>query len=153
MRGLTAHRWSRYDLAVNWNGPKATGEEFVTGIIEPTVSDRTITSLQDHAGDWLCAWCLNRVANEKDRFQYGGKDEFAFTNPAGLRFKIITFTQTLGCRRAGKPTLEHTWFAGYAWSFCHCDQCGQHLGWCYTGQQEFVGLIKNRIVRALHIRN
>ena len=153
MRGLTAHRWSRYDLVVNWNGPSSTGDEFVTGIIEPTVSDRTITSIQDPAGDWLCAWCLNRVANEKDRFQYGGKDEFAFTNPAGLRFEIITFAQTLGCRQAGKPTLEHTWFPGYAWSFCHCDQCGQHLGWCYTGLQEFVGLIKNRIVRALHIRN
>jgi hypothetical protein len=27
------------------------------------------------------------------------------------------------------------------------------LGWCYIGPREFAGLIKNRIVRALHIRN
>ena len=138
---------------MNWNGPQPDGDQLMVGTVEPVVSDRVSESAQDVAGDWLCAWCLNRVANEKDRFQYDGKDEFAFTNPAGLRFEIITFAQTLGCRRSGKPTLEHTWFPGCAWSFCHCEQCHQHLGWCYTGEHDFVGLIKNRIVRALHIRN
>jgi len=138
---------------MNWNGPETGDNQLIVGTFEPALADRTATSLQDHAGDWLCAWCLNRVANEKDRFQHGGKDEFAFTNPAGLRFEIITFSQTLGCRQVGKPTFEHSWFPGYAWSYCHCEQCSQHLGWCYTGQHEFVGLIRNRIVRALHLRN
>ncbi len=107
----------------------------------------------DAEGDWLCAWCLNRVAHERDRFQFGGRDEFAFTNPAGIRFEIITFLQTLGCCQTGVPTLEHTWFAGHAWSFCQCDSCGQHLGWFYTGQHDFAGLIRDRIRRALLVRN
>ena len=51
------------------------------------------------------------------------------------------------------PTLEHTWFAGHEWSFCQCDRCGQHLGWFYSGQHEFAGLIKDRIVRAVCVRN
>ena len=88
-----------------------------------------------------------------DRFQYEGRDEFSFTNPEGIRFEIITFSRTLGCRQTGAPTLEHTWFAGHAWSFCHCAGCGQHLGWFYTGPQDFAGLIRNRIVRALLVRN
>jgi hypothetical protein len=131
------------------NGPASAG----FAIVEPEVQTRPALAAVDPEGDWLCAWCLQRVANERDRFQYEGKDEFTFDNPEGIRFEIITFLQTLSCRQTGRPTLEHTWFAGHAWSFCQCAECGQHLGWFYTGQHEFVGLIKSRIVRALTIRN
>jgi hypothetical protein len=122
-------------------------------VTEPETRDRTDLTLGDPAGDWLCAWCHNRVANERDRFRYDGKDEFTFANPEGIRFAIITFAQTLGCRQAGVPTLEYTWFPGHAWSFCLCARCGQHLGWYYSGEHEFAGLIKDRIVRALCVRN
>ena len=122
-------------------------------VVEPEVEPHTAPGLGNTENDWLCAWCQNRVANEKDRFPYNGKDEFTFSNPEGIRFAIITFSRTLGCQEAGTPTLEHTWFPGYAWSYCQCDRCGQHLGWYYAGQHEFAGLIKARIVRALHIRN
>jgi hypothetical protein len=53
----------------------------------------------------------------------------------------------------GMPTLEHTWFPGHAWSYCVCNNCGQHLGWYYDGQSVFVGLIKGRILRAMFMRN
>jgi hypothetical protein len=114
---------------------------------------RPTTVLGDADGDWLCAWCLNRVANERDRFKYEGKGEFTFANPEGLRFELITFSQTLGCPQAGVPTLQHTWFPGHAWSFCLCDRCGRHLGWHFAGQHEFAGLITDRIVRAECIWN
>jgi hypothetical protein len=107
-------------------------------------------SAEDH---WLCAWCLNRVADEHARFPYQGKDEFTFVNPEGIRFEIITFGQSLGCKETGTPTLEHTWFAGHAWSYCHCDRCGRHLGWYYTGPHDFIGLIKTRLRRGLLVRN
>jgi len=122
-------------------------------VAEPETTPRPETTQGDTAGDWLCAWCHNRVANEKDRFPYNGKDEFTFANPEGIKFAIITFSRTLGCRETGTPTLEHTWFAGHAWSFCQCDRCGQQLGWHYAGQHHFAGLIKGRIVRALHVNN
>lgn len=132
--------------------PHNEGDE-VTKLIEPAVADRTATAAADPAGDWLCAWCLNRVADDRDRFSFEGKDEFAFSNPSGIRFEIITFAQTYGCRQTGVPTLEHSWFAGHAWSFCQCERCGQHLGWYYAGQHEFAGLIKAQIVRAISVRN
>ena len=122
-------------------------------VAEPEVVSQTAPSVGDTESDWLCAWCHNRVANEKDRFRYDGRDEFTFSNPERIRFDIITFSRTLGCRETGTPTLKDTWFPGHAWSFCQCDRCGQHLGWYYSGQHEFVGLIKARIVRALCIRN
>jgi hypothetical protein len=136
---------------VNWNAP--TDVPSGVELAQPTLDTRTVPAAENVAGDWLCAWCLNGVANERDRFQFEGKDEFTFTNPEGIRFHIITFLQTRGCRQLGAPTLEHTWFAGHAWSFCHCDRCGQHLGWYYAGANAFAGLIADRIVRAQLLRN
>ena len=124
-----------------------------TTLPELETEGRTSTAAADAGNDWLCAWCLNRVASEKDRFSYDGKDEFAFSNPEGIRFEILTFSQTLGCREAGIPTLQHTWFPGHAWSYCQCDRCGKHLGWYYLGQHTFAGLIKRHITRALNVRN
>lgn len=137
-------------------GPAAAGtaaEPVVVPVVELETTPRTATSLGDAGGSWLCAWCHNRVANEKDRFLYDGKDEFIFANPEGIRFAILIFSRILGCREVGAPTLEHTWFAGHAWSFCHCDRCGRQLGWYYVGQHQFAGLIKRRIVRALYVNN
>ena len=114
---------------------------------------RTRTSRSDGAGDWLCAWCMNRVASEKDRFAYQGESEFAFKNPNGILFCILTFAETIGCRQAGRPTLEYTWFPSHAWSYCECAQCRAHLGWFYSGPSEFVGLIRDRIVRAASALN
>ena len=130
----------------------SNGEVLSTGTVLATQS-RTAAAVSSAAGDWLCAWCLNRIANEGDRFKYEGQDEFNFQNPEGIQFAIITFSRTLGCQQTGLPTMEHTWFPGHAWSFCHCDQCGQHLGWHYAGEHEFAGLIKNRLVRGLTVRN
>lgn len=134
--------------------PVMSGVE--TGVVEipeTEVLTRTHAGRDDEADDWLCFWCLNRVAHEKDRFELGGKSEFTFANPAGMRFNILTFSPTFGCRRSGAPTLEHTWFPDHAWSFCMCDGCGMHLGWFYSGPSEFAGLIQNRIVRASLIRS
>jgi hypothetical protein len=80
--------------------------------------------LADPVGDWLCAWCLHRIANDRDRFSYNGRDEFVFTNPEGIRFAIITFEKTLGCREASEPTLQHTWFPAHAWCYGLCAECG-----------------------------
>jgi hypothetical protein len=140
-------------LMVPQSPVKADDVVEVTGIAEPVLGTRPAAALATAEGDWLCAWCLNRVANENDRFKFDGRDEFTFTNPEGIRFEIITFSETLGCPQSGVPTLEHTWFPGHAWSYCHCDGCGQHIGWYFTGPHHFAGLIKGRIVRALTVRN
>jgi hypothetical protein len=139
---------------MNWQASAGTEAGLVTpAVAEPEEASQTAPSSGDTGNDWLCAWCHNRVATEKDRFPYNGKDEFTFSNPERIRFAIITFSRTLGCRQTGVPTLEHTWFPGYAWSYCLCGNCGQHLGWYYTRKIEFAGLIIARIVRAVCVRN
>ena len=137
---------------MNWETSAGTSQ-VMPAIPGPAIEPCTATALSEAEGDWLCAWCLNRVANDRDRFKYEGEDEFTFSNPEGIRFEIITFSQTPGCRPTGVPTLEHTWFPADAWLFCHCDRCDQHVGWYYVGQHDFAGLITDRIVRAQCIRN
>jgi hypothetical protein len=110
-------------------------------------------SLSDEEGDWLCASCHNPIAKEQHRFLLEGKGEFAFTNPEGVRFEIITFSQLQGCSTVGSPTSEHTWFPGYCWSYCLCAQCGQQLGWHFSGSHEFDGLIRNRLIRSALLKN
>jgi hypothetical protein len=123
------------------------------GIAEPELQLRTSPDQGDPANDWLCAWCHNHVASEKDRFFYDGQSEFSFKNPEGSLFQIVMFTRTIGCRERGVPTLDHTWFPGHAWCNCVCDRCRMQLGWCYSGPSAFAGLIRDRIVRALLVRN
>jgi hypothetical protein len=122
-------------------------------VAEPEIRTRSLPSQGDSTNDWLCAWCLNGVASEKDRFLYEGQSEFSFKNPEGILFHIVTFSRTIGCRQAGVPTSEHTWFPGHAWSYCMCDRCRMHLGWYYAGQSKFAGLIRDRIVRASAVMN
>ena len=121
--------------------------------VAPELTTRTSIVENRSESHWLCFWCLNRVACEKDRFCFGGKSEFSFTNPNGAIFQIITFSETMGCHDDGFATLEHTWFSGYAWSYCHCDECRMHLGWFYSGAGTFAGLIRDRIVRATLVLN
>lgn len=122
-------------------------------LAEPASLARERTVPEDAAHDWVCIWCRQRVASDKDRWFHQGRSEFVFKNPEGIRFEILTFSRTLGCDNVGVPTLEHTWFLGHAWSYCVCANCRSHLGWYYTGPDTFVGLIRNRILRAAWVSN
>jgi len=69
---------------VNWR--VSTEEEVGNATLElgkVELADRAALAGSNAASDWLCAWCLNHVARERDRFAYDGRDEFVFTNPDG----------------------------------------------------------------------
>ncbi len=107
--------------------------------------------------DWLCVACSKKITEDKERFEYDGETEFRFTNPEGYIFDIITFRTAAGCREAGEPTLDFTWFKNYSWSFALCGRCGLHLGWKYSGaasaEDSFYGLIRSRLVKGLALFN
>lgn len=102
---------------------------------------------------WLCVGCHQPVARDRERVRIHGGAEHEFVNPAGIKFYILLFSEVAGCHEVGIPTLKHTWFPGCAWSYCVCRQCRNHLGWFYTGLHRFVGLIRERIVRASLVHN
>jgi len=64
---------------VNWQAASGVAPE-VQAISGPEIENFAAPAVGDAQGDWLCAWCLNRVANERDRFAFNGKDEFQDTD-------------------------------------------------------------------------
>ncbi len=93
-----------------------------------------------------CAACSTHVADEDAAVDVGGAHRHRFVTPGGVEFEIGLFDEAR-CRVEGAPTLEATWFAGMAWSYALCANCGAHLGWCYQGDgARFFGLILARLV-------
>jgi hypothetical protein len=95
---------------------------------------------------WCCAACGLNITDREQSILVAGRHVHRCTNPAGFAFEIGCFRQAPGCVAAGEPTLEWTWFAGYRWQIALCRQCGVHLGWRYTGEDSFFGLILDHLV-------
>lgn len=73
--------------------------------------------------------------------------EHTFRNPAGYSFHVLCYSTAPGATSEGQATTADSWFAGYAWTFAICGQCHNHLGWWYTGENSFAGLIATRLIR------
>ncbi len=110
------------------------------------------TAEQDGAPDdrLLCAGCEHAVARVADALVVGGRHEYTFTNPQGYVYTVRLFVRAGGCRDAGEPTLEATWFPGHAWRHAVCGGCGEHLGWRWQAADGagFHGLIRQRVREA-----
>ena len=95
---------------------------------------------------YWCAACTTRVAGEDAAIDVAGAHRHRFVNPAGVEYEIACFREAT-CRGDGEPTLEFTWFPGFAWSYATCANCRAHLGWLYESESaRFVGLIITRLV-------
>ena len=119
---------------------------------KPNGTERQRKDETKRAGDdgaaraYWCAACTTRVAGEDAAIEVGGAHRHRFVNPAGLEYEIACFRQA-SCLADGEPTLEFTWFPGFAWSYALCANCRAHLGWLYESESaRFVGLIVARLV-------
>lgn len=103
--------------------------------------------------DWLCLKCNKKITEDRERFLYDSQSEFTFTNPEGYVFNVMTFQTADGCFVEGKPTREFSWFKDHSWCFAVCSRCGLHVGWKYSGQFSFYGLIKSRLIKGVALFN
>ena len=95
----------------------------------------------------VCRNCGNTITTPERMISVNEQHIHTFTNPAGITYDIGCFSSTSGCIVYGKPTLEHTWFEGFSWSFTLCSDCLIHLGWFYQGENEnFFGLIMDHLM-------
>lgn len=109
----------------------------------PVGSPGTKTSREKH---YLCVTCFNRITTDRYNVEVSGSCFHSFTNPAGINFDIICFSDAGGCNVAGIPSMEFTWFPGYSWCYAYCSNCKAHLGWFYGSPKDsFFGLIKKRL--------
>ncbi len=96
----------------------------------------------------LCAACRHLVTRKEFITEISGKTSHSGTNPHGFTYSFRTFIDAPGCMESGEPTMEHTWFAGYAWQMASCRGCREHLGWRFSNAATgmFYGLIDDRLI-------
>ena len=103
-------------------------------------------SEQDAEEDKLyCAYCGQHITRSAFTLSVSGAATHTFSNPAGFVYYIQCFSDAPGCRVAGKPTAEHSWFTGYQWQLALCQSCQNHLGWYFINGEPFYGLIRGRL--------
>ena len=103
---------------------------------------------EDHGRALVCVVCRHVITTSKEKMIMHGKHAHVFFNPAGILFELGCFRSAPGCASLGRPTLEFTWFDGYAWRVSVCSQCGNHIGWQYQNVQGpggFFGLILSQL--------
>jgi hypothetical protein len=115
----------------------------------PRLAPRTAGSPGPGTGETRtlrCGTCRATVTTEAARTDRDGGHVHRVRNPGGYRYEIGCFSAAPGCTVQGEPTLEHTWFLGFAWRYALCAACNTHLGWSYERQEEhFFGLILDQL--------
>ncbi|MBF0225989.1 MAG: hypothetical protein HQK76_11080 [Desulfobacterales bacterium] len=97
----------------------------------------------------LCKQCKNIITSQENAIFINGNHLHIFTNPSGVIFEIGCFSIAEGCINHGQPTFDFTWFPGFAWRFCLCSNCRNHMGWFYQSSTEgsFYGLISANLIK------
>ncbi|KAJ6668266.1 hypothetical protein lerEdw1_015643 [Lerista edwardsae] len=76
----------------------------------------------------------------------------AYVNPHGYVHEALTVYKALNLNLRGRPSTEHSWFPGYAWTVAECRICGSHMGWKFTATkkglspQKFWGLTRSALL-------
>ncbi len=103
---------------------------------------------EDFSGEQqlCCVICRHAITSSRDATVRQGNHFHDRTNPDGRRFLIACFQNAPGCFVSGNSTAIHSWFTGYHWSFAHCAGCSCQIGWHYSGEQPFFGLMVEQLV-------
>ncbi|KAI1234579.1 hypothetical protein IHE44_0003637 [Lamprotornis superbus] len=60
----------------------------------------------------------------------------AYVNPHGYIHETLTVYKASNLSLNGRPSTEHSWFPGYAWTIAQCRICGSHMGWKFTATRK-----------------
>uniref|UniRef100_A0A8C9IAT2 Protein cereblon n=1 Tax=Piliocolobus tephrosceles TaxID=591936 RepID=A0A8C9IAT2_9PRIM len=76
----------------------------------------------------------------------------AYVNPHGYVHETLTVYKACNLNLIGRPSTEHSWFPGYAWTVAQCKICASHIGWKFTATkkdmspQKFWGLTRSALL-------
>ncbi|XP_032181543.1 protein cereblon isoform X3 [Mustela nigripes] len=76
----------------------------------------------------------------------------AYVNPHGYVHETLTVYKACNLNLIGRPSTEHSWFPGYAWTIAQCRICASHIGWKFTATkkdmspQKFWGLTRSALL-------
>lgn len=118
---------------------------------------RCALSIIEKCSILCCKGCGSQVANKKDVFSLSIEGPLgAYVNPGGYVHETMTVHKAQNLNLIGRPSTEHSWFPGYAWTIAQCRRCNSHMGWKFTSTmkelkpQKFWGLTRSSVVPGLH---
>ncbi|KAL8602511.1 hypothetical protein ACOMHN_065383 [Nucella lapillus] len=100
-----------------------------------------------------CVACTQQVARKEDVFSMSREGPLgAYVNPQGHVHETLTVYKANNLSLLGRPSTEHSWFPGYAWTIAQCRGCASHMGWKFTATKKkltplkFWGLCRSSLV-------
>ena len=99
-----------------------------------------------HRGRILCRPCHFPITSKAMALSVDGQDTHVRVNPAGFSYSFTCYREAPGCTVIGEATAKYSWFQGYRWRLAICAACGEHLGWHFSGETPFFGLIVDRLL-------
>lgn len=99
-------------------------------------------------GSLCCTRCGRSITDEAARIEVGGSHTHTRMNPGGFVYRFGCFSCAPGCRAIGEPSGEYPWFSGHTWQLAVCSGCAAHLGWLFSGEASFFGLVLERLSAA-----
>jgi hypothetical protein len=98
------------------------------------------------SGKIRCRLCGELISDRQYAINYSGKHIHQASNPAGHSFRFGIYQQAPGCLAVGSASFEHSWFNGFSWTIVICNSCNEHLGWLFSAQGRFYGLIIDKLL-------
>nr|XP_012146991.1 PREDICTED: protein cereblon isoform X2 [Megachile rotundata] len=113
---------------------------------------REITYLVDDKL-FVCCDCNTLIGRQSKMIPMSKEGPLGtYCNPDGIIYETVTLYHAQGLRLSpNQPSVEYTWFPGYAWTAAMCENCGAHIGWKFTAVQNnlkprsFWGLLRKRL--------
>lgn len=128
-----------------WCLPMALFEAPGGGPVSQTQIDTLLAEQQGPPRKLLCRDCRYVISDEGARISVAGCHTHTCVNPHGLVYRIGCFSRAPGCFAVGDACSAYSWFTDHAWQVTVCNGCGVHIGWRFSGQSAFYGLIVRQL--------
>ncbi len=114
-----------------------------------SLTNHKYDEITDQDKKLFCKFCKSGITDLDAAIFVNGAQTHTFSNPAGFIYTIHCFDSAPGCDVVGEGSYEHTWFNGYEWKIAICHSCKQQLGWLFSNDDYFYGLISDHLINAI----
>ncbi|XP_074645118.1 protein cereblon-like isoform X2 [Tubulanus polymorphus] len=91
-----------------------------------------------------CRDCGEMIFNKNEVFTMSVQGPMGtYVNPGGYVHEMFTVSserKEFALNLRGRPSSQHSWFPGYAWTIAECKNCSDHMGWRFTVVNKKQGL-------------
>ncbi|CAL7937660.1 unnamed protein product [Xylocopa violacea] len=86
---------------------------------------------------FVCSNCDSYIGKQSQIFPMSKEGpQGTYCNRAGIIHETVTLYHAQGLRLSeSEPSIEYTWFPGYAWIVAMCKNCDTHMGWKFIAVQ------------------